>query len=88
MDLNLLKFLTEGGAIALSVAANVALIMWIRKQQARIDAVTDSKFEVVKECAEAMTEARISVAAGAKETNRTAETLGRVIAILQAKGGV
>jgi len=86
MDLNLLKFLAEGGAIALSVTANVALILWVRKLNGRIDLLTDKLFETIKECAEAMTEARISSAAGAEEMTRSVNMLTKIIERMSSKG--
>lgn len=86
MSLDLLKFLAEGGAIALSVAANVALVMWIRKINSRNEELTDKLFDTIKECSEAMTEARISTAAGADEMARTVKTLTQVISGMQSRG--
>ena len=86
MDLDLLKFLTEGGAIALSVAANIALILWIRKIHSRVDVLTDKLFATIKECAEAMTEARISSVAQADEMIRSVGMLSKIIEKLQARG--
>ena len=86
MDLALLKFLTEGGAIALSVSANVALILWVRKINGRVDLLTDKLFDTIKECSVAMTDARISTAAQADEMNRSVNMLTKIIQTMQAKG--
>jgi len=85
MDLGLLKFLAEGGAIALSVTANVALVLWVRKVHSRNETLTDKLFDTIKECAEAMTEARISSVSQADEMNRSVTMLTKVIQSIQSK---
>ena len=79
MDTELLKLLSQGGALVLSIAANLGLIKWITHLIKKTDTIQEARLTEAREYAQAMSDARVAQVKHSAETARTVDNLSKVL---------